>query len=794
MLRVLALLFLYLSFAGAGFLYYGYRTIAANLPEDLEALRAPPSKASLVFSADGELIGEFFLQKRLIVGFEQIPSHVRQAFVAAEDGRFWEHPGFDPMSITRAAISNLRGTGSRQGASTITQQLTRMLLLSNERTYYRKMRELLLSVRVERSFAKRTILEMYLNRVYLGHGSYGIQAASQGYFGKEIEELNIAEAAMLAGLVQRPSDYSPLRHLSKAKSRQQYVLERMRIDGYISRSQELAAQAQAIALIDNEVPLNHLAAPYFVEHVRKWATKTLGHDQLYYGGLRIYTTLDTLMQNSAEAAVRDGLEALDRRIGFRKPLAHLDEAQLALFQSSPPKPYLPGLESVSLSANAELLEDVPYVGTVVQVPRKSGVTVAVGQIIMPMESSDALRLRRWREKREEKSEDQRPLATLRIGDQLPVKLGSDRKGEEVLLLAQVPDVQASMVVMEAQSGSVRALVGGYDFRQSEFNRATQAKRQIGSAFKPIIYATAMSKGVTHLDRVLDTPVKVKTASGIWAPKNYDGEYLGSVTLRTALAKSLNTVSVRLVLRIGVDAVIYMARKLGVVSPIPRHVSIALGTPDLTLLEIVSAYAAFANGGKRIPGQQGQSKGLPGRFVERVTTDTGTVIADFSKRLPSEQVIPPSLAYLVVDLMRGVVERGTGKKAQALGRPTAGKTGTSTEWHDAWFVGYTSDLLAGVWVGRDDFTTIGARATGGSAALPIWLQFMQAAHPATEPTEFAVPADIVLVRANELNGMAAAPGAKGSRLVPFARGSVPARFSVGTHTERFDKTPSLESFQ
>lgn len=792
---------LYLAFAGAGFVYYGYQTIAATLPEDIDKFRAPPSQASLVFSADGEHIGEFFLQKRLNVGIEQIPEHVKQAFIAAEDGRFWEHPGFDPLGIARAAISNMRGSGSKQGASTLTQQLTRMLLLSNERTYYRKMRELLLSVRVEQTFSKRTILEMYLNRVYLGHGSYGIRAASQVYFGKDVEELNIAEAAMLAGLVQRPSDYSPLKHLNKAKSRQRYVLERMRIDGYISPNEERVASEAPITLVDSDVPLNHLAAPYFVEHVRKWAERNLGQDRLYDGGLRIYTTLDMRMQVSAEAAVRDGLEALDRRIGFRKLLGHLDEEQLEEFRNSPPKPYLPGLESVSLSEDSELLDDVPYLGAVVELPRNSGVVVAVGRVLLNVERSDALRLRRWRPEREEAEPGAEPTVTpsqsLQVGDQLPVKLGRDTKGDDVLLLAQVPDVQAAMLVMEAKTGSVRAMVGGLDYRNSEFNRATQAKRQIGSAFKPIIYATAMSKGVTHLDKVLDTPVKVKTAGGIWAPKNYDGKYLGSITLRTALAKSLNTVSVRLVLRVGVDAIINMARRLGIVSPIPRHVSIALGTPDLTLLEVVSVYAAFANGGKRIPRQGAVSDqngaALPGRFVERVTTNKGKVVADFRTVMPTEQVISPSLAYLVVDLMRGVVERGTGKKAQALGRPAAGKTGTSTEWHDAWFLGYTNDLLAGVWVGRDDFTAIGARATGGTAALPIWLQFMQSAHPATEVSDFTVPSDVVLVRANELSGMPAGPSAGSSRLVPFLRGTVPARFSGGTAAERFDRTPATETF-
>ncbi|MCP4447787.1 MAG: PBP1A family penicillin-binding protein [Myxococcales bacterium] len=781
--RSLGLLILYFGFAGAGFAFYGYRVIAAELPENLQPLREPPSKATLIFSADGELVGEFYLQNRIVVGFEQIPAHVRQAFVSAEDGRFWEHPGFDPLGIARAAISNYRGTGSKQGASTITQQLTRMLLLSQDRTYYRKMKELLLSTRVERQLSKRTILEMYLNRVYLGHGSYGIQAASNDYFGKDVGELSIAEAAMLAGLVQRPTAYSPLRNLELAKGRQHYVIDRMHIDGHISASTAEAAKAEATTLIADRLPLNHLAAPYFVEHVRRWAQSEFGQERLYDGGLRIFTTLDTRMQNSAEAAVRDGLEALDRRIGFRTPLGHLEPSQLAAFQSSAPSPYLPGFESVPGSAKDTILGGIRYVGAVVEIPKRRGVLVAVGPHVLPMQADDARRLRSWRSEVAEGAPPSQSSAPLQVGDQLPIQLTQDKSGEDVLMLAQSPDVQAAMVVMEPASGAVRALVGGYDFRDSQFNRATQARRQIGSAFKPIIYATAMSKGLTHLDHVLDTPVAVKTAGGVWAPKNYDGKYLGSITLRTALAKSLNTVSVRLVLSTGVDAIISMARRLGIRAPLPRHVSIALGTPDISLIEIVSVYSAFANGGKRIPSQDEGSR-LPGRFVERVTTDGGEVLADYRERLPTEQAIPKSLAYLVVDLMKAVVERGTGKKAQGLGWPAAGKTGTSTEWRDAWFVGYTSQLLAGVWVGRDNFTGIGTRATGGSAALPIWLQFMQASHPKTAPIDFAIPVDVILVRANELTGMPAAPGAANSRLVPFARGTVPGRFSVDR--ERFSR--------
>jgi len=372
-----------------------------------------------------------------------------------------------------------------------------------------------------------------------------------------------------------------------------------------------------------------------------------------------------------------------------------------------------------------------------------------------MESDDARRLLRWR------SEDR---ARIEVGDLIPVRLITDSKGKELVELAQTPDVQGAMVVLEPNTGRVRAMVGGYDFLQSQFNRSTQAHRQIGSAMKPFIYAAAIESGRTQLDVVLDAPVAVPTVSGIWTPSNYDNEYNGPVTLRTGLAKSLNTVAVRLLLSTGLEPVIEMMRRLGIKSPIPRHVSIALGTPDLTLLEVSSAHAVFANGGLRV---------VP-RFVEMVTADND-IIADYTDQRPTERVISPELAYVMVDLMQTVVQRGTGRKAQALRRPTAGKTGTSTGWRDAWFFGYTADLLAGVWVGRDDFTPIGARATGGTAALPIWLQFMLSAHPDTPPRPFTPPDDIVFVRADEMTGSALPPGSPQARLVPFARGTVPARF-------------------
>lgn len=771
------MLALYLGFAGAAGAFHAYTEFASDLPDGLQKMRVAPNRATQVYSADGELIGEFFLERRIEVSLEQIPLLVQRAFISAEDRRFWEHPGFDLSGIARAMWANYRGTGTRQGASTITQQVTRMLLLSNERTYSRKIKELILSTRVERQLSKRDILEIYLNRVYLGHGAYGVQAAAQVYFGKDVTHLSPGEAALLAGLTQAPSAYSPYGNLSASRVRQSYVLERMRKDGYLTANQVGIALDEPLALVDPDLPLNHVAAPYFVEHVRQWAEREYGHRRVLRDGLRIYTTLDTRAQRSAEAAVRDGLEDLDRRIGFRGPVGHLEKDEIAFFVEGPPRPYRPGSQSTPLGEGAALLAEVPYQAVVTEITKRKEVIVDAGPMALPMVKDDARRMLRWRGERPEKKKARPRLA---VGDVIPVELTSGAKDRPAFALAQTPEVQGALVSIEPQTGRVIAMVGGYSFEQSRFNRATQARRQIGSAMKPFIYLTALLRGRSQMDIVVDAPVKVRTASGVWSPKNYDGEYKGPMTLRTALAKSINTVSVRLVLQVGVDAIIENMRRLGIRTKFTRHVSMALGTPDLTLMEVAAATSAFANGGRRV---------YP-RFVERVVTSDGTVLMDRRHVRPTTQVLAPEYAYLIVDMMKAVVERGTGRKALVLKRPAAGKTGTSTGHRDAWFIGYTPDLLAGVWVGRDNFTKpIGARATGGSAALPIWVQFMRAAHPDTPPRDFKVPEDIIFVRANELTGMPAPPGPS-SRWIPFARGTVPRRFADAARTLRFERSSPL----
>ncbi|MBI4510081.1 MAG: PBP1A family penicillin-binding protein [Deltaproteobacteria bacterium] len=765
-LRLLSLLLVYGAFLGAGTGFYLYQEFDRDLPERLDkVLDYRPSRATRVYSADGELVGEFYLQKRVLVALQRIPGFVQQAFLAAEDRRFYRHAGFDPVGIARAAYENYIQGGIRQGASTITQQVSRMLMLSNERTLARKAKELILSIRVERELTKEQILYIYLNHVYLGHGAYGVQAAAEVYFGKDVEHLTIAEAALLAGLPKAPSKFSPYNDYPRARERQAYVLKRMLEDEFISATQEEAARKEPLALISREHPLNHVAAPYFVEHVRRWAAERYGDRNLIDGGLRIYTTLDMKKQRAAEAAVRAGLEALDRRLGFRGPVGSLVGDEYKAFAEGPPRPYVTDPGQAPIYAGGALLPDVTYVGTVTSIREgKQGIQVDLGPRTLRLVDEDARRALRWHDKK-------RRLAP---GDLISVRLIKDEKKGDMLAIVQAPNVQGALVAVNPTTGDVAAMVGGYDYRQSQFNRATQARRQAGSSIKPFIYATALDRGFTELSIVPDAPIALRTASGIWAPQNYKREYLGPLTLKIALAKSINTISVRLVAAMGVEPVIKTMRSLGITSPIPRHISISLGSPDVSLLEMTCAYATFPNGGKKVSP----------RFVTLVTTDDGRVIEDARGARPGDQVLRPAIAYLMVDLMKGVVMRGTGRKAQELGRPAGGKTGTSTGFRDAWFIAFTADLVAGVWVGRDNFKPIGYDATGGQASLPIWLQFMRAAHPDTPARDFEPPPDVTFVRANDLTGQPAAPGGPDASWVPFARGTIPPHFTHAQGASRF----------
>lgn len=783
-LRLVFLLLIYGVSLGAASAYLAITTVNKELPADLsQLLDYQPNRKSTVLSAEGEEVGSFSIENRRIIALERMPPHLPAAFLSAEDRRFFRHQGFDLIGIARAAYTNFQSDGAiRQGGSTITQQIIKQTLLSGEdivdaagltpteleheqkaRKYRRKIKELILAVRLERELTKAEILSIYLNHIYLGHGAYGVAAAASVYFGKEVEDLTVAEAAMLAGLVASPTKYAPHRNMALARERQRYVLGHMRGDNYLSDAEYKAALTEPISLVD-ESDLNHLAAPYVVEHIRQLATKRYGNDELFRGGLKFYATLDTRVQTAAENAVRKGLESLDRRLGFRGPIGAVAQTARGAWTGGPAHPLSSGggaADDTSALAD-QVLADQRYGAMVVELPRGGGVVVDLGPQRLPLVEADARDVRAWRA--------ETSTTTLKLGDLLPVRLAPDGAA---VTLAQRPQLQGAMVVMEPVTGRVLALVGGYDWTTSQFNRATQARRQVGSSIKPFIYASALEAGRTPVDRMTDGPYSVSTATGTWTPANYDNKYMGSVTLMTALAYSLNTISVQLVVQVGLDRLIEVLRGFGIASPIPRHISISLGTPDITLLEMTTGYAGIASGGRRV---------TP-RFFDLVTDTSGRVVEDLRETPPGPQVISPEVAYVTTALMKGVVSRGTAKYAQTINRPAAGKTGTSANYRDVWFIGFTTDLVAGVWVGRDDSTPIGDKITGGGIAVPIWVEVMQKVHPQTPVRDFPVPANVSFARVEPWSGDPAGPSAE-AVWMPFVRGSQPGRFLSGRPARAF----------
>lgn len=810
-MRFLLLLFLVGGTVGGGLALYGYRELARDLPSSLSTLTDyRPSRASRVYDVNGELIGEFYLQRRVLVPFSRIPRHVQLAFVAGEDNRFFDHGGLDPIGIARAAYENFKAGALRQGGSTITQQVAKLMLLSGEKKLIRKIREAILARRIERELTKEQILTVYLNHVYLGHAAYGVQAAAEAYYGKNVEDLTVAEAAILAGLPKAPSRDSPYVNFARAKGRQGYVIDRMQELGFINAEQAEQARKEPIVLISREQPLSKVAAPYFVEHIRKYAQSQYGGKELFDRGLKIYTTLDARMQRAAEVSVKTNLEEHGRKYSFRGPVGRVeDAAQRGAWEKSLPKLFsndeLARLDKVEAdlddeeappAAPDEVAKDAPaaprmdptkpfgdlqYLGLLVTLKPKA--VVAVGPNRYAIADVDASRVRNWSSLQNEKYLTVKPvrekgkprkIKRSEVGDVLAVRIvdkvlgtGKRQKTVKEAVLAHTPDLQAALVAVEPSTGHLKAMVGGYDYAQSQFNRATQARRQLGSAVKPFIYSAALDRGLVNvLSIVHDRPVAFQTSSGVWAPKNYKNEFLGAVTLKTALAKSLNTVAAQLLAQVGVDNTIEWMRTLGLTSAIPRSMSICLGAVDVSPLEVAYAQATFPAGGVKVPEI----------MILKVVDADGEILEDHTKPPPKKQIISPETAYLMVDLMRGVVQFGTGRKAQELGRPSAGKTGTSQSFRDNWYIGYTADLLAIVWVGRDNFLPIGNNSTGGSTALPFWLDFMRAAHPPTPVRDFEAPKGILFVRASHVTGRPASPSDPASVLAPFKRGTLPSQFA------------------
>lgn len=777
LLRLLLILTLVGVLVGAAGLTAGYFYVESTLPRVETLADYKPPIITRVFSDDGQAIAEFSRERRIVVPVDRLPKQLINAFIAAEDSNFFSHQGVDLSSILRAAIKNLMAGGIVQGGSTITQQVAKSLLLTPEKKFSRKFKEAILAYRMEKTLSKDDILYLYLNQIYLGHGAYGVQAAAEGYYDKDTQQLSLAECAMLAGLPQAPSRYSPYANFGRAKERQKYVLGRMVAEGMISPQQAEAAKAEEIT-IHPRVNTRIADAGYFTEQVRRYLEETYGTERLYQGGLEVRTTMNVAMQEAAQQAIQENLRNLDKRRVYRGPERVLKPEEVEAYLASQQAIY-----------DKKPLRPGSFVEGVLTGKTDKTLLVRVGRIPGEIELSQAA----WAGNLkvvaagETAGKGKANSMNLPLGSVLVLKLDQRRDDGSLLLsLEQTPEVQGALVGLDPQTGQVKAMVGGYDFAKSQFNRALQARRLPGSAIKPLIYAAAIDKGYTPATVILDTPVVYKGRSEKgeiteWKPKNYEDKFFGPTTFRRALAHSQNVVTVKILEDIGVGYAADYIRKLGIESPQNRDLTLALGSSAVTPMELASAYAVFANGGVR----------LNPTFITRITDRDGTVLesvnpADFPAgvkkgqkliRQEPERVISPETAYLITNLMESVVQDGTGKRALELGRPVAGKTGTTNELKDAWFAGFVPQLVAVTWVGYDQERSMGHGETGGRAALPGWLGFMQRAVKNLEPQAFKVPDTIEFHAIDPNSGLLAPEESQSAVVEAFAPDTAPTNYAI-----------------
>lgn len=715
-----------------------------NLPPVKSLRNYRPPTVTTMYGIDGSIIGEFYHERRYVVPLEGIPLHVRKAFLAAEDARFYEHPGVDIWSIVRAAMVNVRAGAIVQGGSTITQQVVKALLLSPERTLERKIREAVLAYKIDRFLSKDEIFNIYLNHVYFGAGAYGVEAAARTYFEKHVQDLSIAEAAMLAGLPKAPSRFNPFENLESAKRRQRYVLKRMAEEHFISEQDAEKALQEPLVLKNREeqysYPLN-----YFVEEVRKYLVEKLGEKTFYEEGLQVYTSLDPDTQKIAEEALKEGLSTYDRRHGYRGPIAtglSFDEYVSRFTDNS--------IEWKSGEVTKAYVVDVDTKNLMFQLSIGKTATAR-----LPKEGW------KWTGK-----SFQSLRASLPKGSVIEVRLlNSIGEHEWTVKLEQNPEVEGAFICVDPHSGEVFCMVGGKNFLESQFNRVTQMKRQPGSAFKPIVYAAAIDHGFTEASIVEDTPF-VRPGAGqddLWKPGNFDGKFMGPIILRDAVAYSRNVVAVKVLASVGIRHVIELSRKLGITSDLTPTLSLALGASGLSLWELSQAYATFANGGEKVDFH----------YITRIVNRDGNTI--FERMTQTERVLSPETAYIITDMLKSVVQSGTGRYASRLGYPAAGKTGTTNDFRDAWFIAYTPDLLAAVWVGYDDFNrSLGRNETGGRVSCPIWTSFMQRWYDLKKipPRDFPVPPDVVFAKIDLEKGTLAGPQSSKVAFLPFKKGNLP----------------------
>jgi penicillin-binding protein 1A len=749
------------------FFYY------SNFLPDFKPLKNRNLNAfSVVYSEEDEVVGKFLLENRIPIPYEGFPKPLVQAFIAAEDADFFQHKGIDYKGMTRALFKNIISGKIVQGGSTITQQVTKTFFLTPKRSLLRKLKEAAYAIGLEKNLSKQEILTLYLNNIYLGNGAYGVEAAAESYFNKRVEQLHLAEMALMAGLVKAPSRYSPINSLKKAKERQTYVLTRMVEVNFISQEQKEKALRSPLKIQTRESAF-FSKAPYFTEFIRQQVEKKYGREKLYQEGLRIYTTLDLSLQRAAQRSVEMGTRELDKRQGFRGPLQTLSLNEVKTLSKK--KGTLTPLSQSDLFEGVVLSrDDLKKIYTVWVEDRKG---------ILPFsEMTWALHIKQTPHFKMQPVKSAADL--LKTGDVIHVRLKETPKKEQPLLLAldQEPLVQGALLCLDPKTGYVRAMVGGRNFSESQFNRALHSRRQPGSAFKPFIYAAALEKGYTPSTILMDSPIEYSDHDGgtYWSPKNYDKSFMGPITFRNALAHSRNVVTVKILEDIGIGYALKFIKKLGIESPVKRDLSVALGTSGVSMLELATGFGVFANGGERV-------KPI---FIKKIVTMKGEVLEENNPYveleekeeeeetseplvpIQKERVIFPQHAYIITHLLQGVVQHGTGQRAKALGRPIAGKTGTSSDYVDAWFIGYTTSLLTTVWVGFDDKTSLGKEETGARAALPIWVSFMGHALEKTPIEPFKVPPGIILKKVNIESGLPVHEDSPETILEAFVEGSLP----------------------
>jgi penicillin-binding protein 1A len=717
---------------------------AGDLPQISALDDYSPSTITRVYGARGDLVGDFAIQRRVVIRYQDISPTLRNAILAAEDDTFFQHFGLSIPHIVLAAVKDLAERRKAAGASTLTQQLTRKLFLKDEKWWSRKIKEAILAIQIEKRYTKEEIFTMYCNQMYFGHGAYGVEAAAHLYFDKSAKDLNLEEAALIAGILQGNVRQSPYVNMDAAVRRRNYTLERMAEVGFITRQQADEAEKKRVVTRGDPAMQSATIAPYFLEEVRKELEARYGAKQLYENGLTVQTALDLKMEEAANRALDAGLRRIDHLHGFRKPRRNILDEKGSIESFKNPRwerPFAVG-------------DVVPAVVTGADA---SSIHLRAGDVRVTMDRKGFA----WTRKTN-------PAQLVKAGDLVEAKLLTiDTEAHTATgQLEQPPLVEGAVLAIDNRTGQIKTMVGGYSFERSKFNRATQAFRQVGSAFKPFVYTTAIDRGYTPTTILQDVPVTFPGGAGSppYSPQNYDRKFEGPVTLRHALEESRNVPAVRVMDQLGPKQVISYARRFGLTSPLPPYLAVALGAAEATLLEMTSAYSVFPNQGVRMTPYS----------VLKVTDREGNVLEE--NRPEPKDAIRADTAYVLTNLLRGVVQRGTAAKAASLNWPIGGKTGTTDDYSDAWFIGFDPDITLGVWVGYDQKKPLGPAMTGAEAALPIWMEIMKEwIGDRKDPPKFEPPGNIVFVSVDKGTGDATDPGTPGSISEAFIAGTQPGSF-------------------